>query len=186
MTLLHRHFALSEFERLVAVSDTSTPWSQDAYQSHSLGEVKPHAYIFIEDGQVTPFEYGFYPNNKDLDHDVELAPAFISELGAFLRLTGLHEYLGMRVHPGENVKTQKLEFTVARANIMINAEGTVRSFQIFSVFHIYLFALCRRARRFLLSWFYEQDGPKKVRCNCHSHCQVLKDGKHLTMSHVHT
>jgi len=171
VTLLHRHFKMEPSERLVAVRDTSTPWGPDAYNTHPLGEVLPQAFIFTAPDTILPYEYTFF-TTESLGKAVrfkDATRAFLVEIGSLLFSTGLATFLGLRVHPGDELKQSKLEFTVERANININVdEASVNSIP--------------------TSWYF--DGPKKLRCSCHSHCLVTKDDngndEHTVLSHVHT
>ncbi|KAF8528708.1 hypothetical protein JB92DRAFT_3139634 [Gautieria morchelliformis] len=166
VTLLHRHFRMEEWEKLVAVHDTSTPWGPEAYDAHHLGEVLPQAFVFTASDAIVPFEYGFFTTATVINAPrFEAATKeFLVELGSLLFSLGLAQYLGLRVHPGLELKAHMLEFTVNRANISVDVnQMSVKSIP--------------------TSWFYH--GPKTLRCSCHSHC-TASNGKHISLSHTHT
>lgn len=119
---------MEDWEKLVAVQDTSTPWGPEAYDTHPLGQVLPQAFVFTAPDAIVPFEYVFF-STETLSNAPRFEAAtkeFLVELGSLLFSLGLAQYLGLRVHPGLELKAQKLEFTVNRANINLNVNQMVR------------------------------------------------------------
>jgi len=123
VTLLHRHFDMDADEKLVAVGNTSTPWSSDAIENGTLGKVIPQAFIFSAPDQIAPSEYTFFTNDAlTTAISIGSAPkAFVEELGSLLFALKLEKVLGLRTVSGRKA-SHDVEFTVGRANIFVELD----------------------------------------------------------------
>jgi len=103
MVLVHQHFKLQEFERLVHVENASFPWNSKNIDLGVMERVLPTLWQFsneVDGGPgITPFEFEYV---SDVSHAVGSKPdlGFLEELHEFLRTHNLLRYLGIAArHP---------------------------------------------------------------------------------------
>ncbi|KAF7348108.1 Major facilitator superfamily domain, general substrate transporter [Mycena sanguinolenta] len=193
LTLLHRHFPMSDDERLVAVDGVSVPWTVEIIEQVNEGSMVPggsvvaQAFILDAGGNgFYPFEYSYIGQDSEKVHphvpSISLASAplaFLKDIGEALVKFGLEELLGLRAHPG-SLTAPRLEFTSDRANITVPIKD-------FSEL---------QAKTIPTSWYFQN--PKQVRCSsrctvyCNTNCVRLngcfptRDGRNHEYTNAHT
>lgn len=124
-------------ERLVELNNISTPW--DVGDAQSIGGVLlPQSWILLEN-QLVPYEFCYLHGDaaygQQLSQEATLASlgGFLDELYAKLVDIGIHDLLGLRLHPGLEFDGL-VEVTVGRANINFHPSkvSSVSSFREFS------------------------------------------------------
>ena len=118
--LLHRHFDLSDKEKLVEFNNVSMPWMHQQGDRHSGGRILPCAWMIDGTGLV-PYEFYFSPLCHDTKADLAVMAPFLHN---FIRCTkdeGLEETIGLRFFPRPGF-TGALEMTEGRANINLTPD----------------------------------------------------------------
>jgi hypothetical protein len=66
--LLHRHFDLKGFEKLVELNNISTPWAVKG-EDHMDGKILPCSWLISGGGKLMPYEFFFSPGPSDGEPD---------------------------------------------------------------------------------------------------------------------
>ncbi|THH21260.1 hypothetical protein EW146_g238 [Bondarzewia mesenterica] len=122
LTLLHRHYSLSDAERVVEFNDVATAWPVAG--AEALDALVPRAWVLFERGIVMPYEYKYYPDTKEAQKQLNMIALFqathsdfITEITASLSRLGLINVLGLRAYPGDNWEGR---FEVNTGRVSIN------------------------------------------------------------------
>jgi hypothetical protein len=127
VTLCHRHFDLSEDERLVEYKDTSVP------RPASSENLVPPCWLFDE-GHIRPYEFK-YGNNSGIEWVGGEVHAFLEAFYAQLISLGALGVFGLCTYPG-NRFGGRVEMTMGRANINFDP-AEVRRIQSLTGTHIH-------------------------------------------------
>jgi hypothetical protein len=116
LMLLHRHFDLSNGERLIEYQGTSVSWQHDELYK----KVVPSTWLICNDGAIRPSEFTYAPHCavEDADPDPK-SPEKARFLQAFQSLLQKHNaagLFGLCRYPGDNFRG-RIEITRGRANI---------------------------------------------------------------------
>ncbi len=130
ITILHRHFALKEPEKLVEFNNISLPWKNQASDdSHSGGKILPNAWL-LDNGKLMPYEFFFSPFNqeKSIDLTQDKVRAFLDEFVKAAKYSSLDRVVALRLFPYIGYEGG-LEFSEGRANIVLKpGQVSYRSF----------------------------------------------------------
>lgn len=120
ITILHRHFALQEPEKLVEFNNISLPWkNQSSDDTHSGGKILANAWL-LNDGKLMPYEYFFSPMNQEesLDLTQNRVRAFLDEFIKAAKYSKLEGVVALRMFPFVGY-SGGLEFSEGRSNIVL-------------------------------------------------------------------
>lgn len=120
ITILHRHFALQEPEKIVEFNNISLPWKNQADDdSHSGGMILPNAWLLDHD-KLMPYEFFFSPFNqeKSVDLTQDKVRAFLDDFVKAAKHSKLDGVVALRMFPYVGYEGG-LEFSEGRANIVL-------------------------------------------------------------------
>ena len=117
--LLHNHFFLEPYEKLVSVNSAAVPWDNRSSAKESA-DITATAWRFIDNG-IAPYEFTY--GAPKISFDCQRMQAFLLELGAVLRKWSLTDVLSI-YYLGENSidRSCTTEFTSGRANITLPSD----------------------------------------------------------------
>lgn len=122
LSLLHRHYAITEGERVVEFGNVSTPWPVPADGKVAGGSVVPRSWRF-RNHKLEPYEFGFnHPGQEDYD-DTDLPHDFVREVEAFLSNTNLDDVLGICAIGTADLEG-RIEKNSGRVNFTVPATST--------------------------------------------------------------
>lgn len=162
--LLHRHFSLSNDERLVDVGKASVPWSNHGSNALDL-RIIPVSWAF-EGDSYRPYEFKFIPPTQAKGSQAELQEpamqeAFLVEFNEALKTHNLQGVLGIRSLKGD-LKRPEMEITKGRSNITFEydsgaaeADGAIEA-----------------------SWAFDGKGKPNTRTHCASYCSPCSGDNH--------
>ncbi|KAE8226971.1 hypothetical protein CF326_g7633 [Tilletia indica] len=113
LQLLHRHFDLSEDQRLVAFGRVSVALELNVLDAKSATKVKPTSWMCLPDRPgMMPYEFEFDEHN-DLP---EPTSAFLKDMEIALRTIGIQDLVGLSLLPKET----GAEINGSNANIVLS------------------------------------------------------------------
>lgn len=120
ITILHRHFALQEPEKLVEFNNISLQWNKQASDdSHSRGKILPNAWL-LDDDKLMPYEFFFSPFNQDKSVDLtqDKVRDFMDEFVRAAKYSSLYRVVALRMFPHIGYQGG-MEFSEGRSNIVL-------------------------------------------------------------------
>lgn len=178
LILLHRHFDLSNDERLVEYRGTSVPWQHDELYK----QVVPSTWLICHDGAIRPYEFIYAPQNKaeNVDPDPK-SPEKARFLQEFQRLLQKHNatgLFGLRRYPGDDFRG-RIEITRGRANInLLPGDVSIKSLD------CTFGELMRESRWNLKGRIRQQPGSSPRRCGSSSASVVVNTAKQTIHTRV--
>ncbi|KAF1351771.1 hypothetical protein EJ07DRAFT_136915 [Lizonia empirigonia] len=153
IALLHKHFPISDTERLVDYSHSSTAWKVDqkmdvvpVYQ----GQIVPRSYRLYK-GTTVAYEFAY----SEAGNGSAPLPDFQTGALGMLKQLGLDEIFGLR-HLDWHDPSRTIEITEGKTNIMIG-RGAVPPNELIEAL-----------------WIFGTD--ENDRCHCREHCWPTKEG----------
>jgi len=155
--LLHKHFCLSEDERLTDVGGAAIPWILDPSQELD-SRLLPASWVFEAD-TYRPYEFQFVtPTNKL--HSTPIPPAFLEAFNHILKAYKLQDILALRALK-EDGKGPELEITQGRANVTFDYTHPTNG-----------------GKPIEATWAFEGDGLPMAQSYCVSYCSTRSSGHH--------
>ncbi|OAP62532.1 hypothetical protein AYL99_01759 [Fonsecaea erecta] len=118
--LLHRHFPMTDGEKLVEFGSVASPWSYRQQDTDLMGgRVKARSWMFRK-GRLLAYEFGYDNTRSGSTYgDLPEKPAFYLEFGQLLERNHLEDILGLTLlGDGLQPGTMKLEKTFGNTNVM--------------------------------------------------------------------
>lgn len=126
--ILHRHFDMTQDERLVEYGGVTTPWPLSETNEIFGGKVVPRCWTFSKGG-LYPIEFGFNPSGENTYPEVKFQAGFVQELHELLCRLEIDDLFGLTILDDGDLSTLRgIERTVGRVSITIPvSEGQVAS-----------------------------------------------------------
>ncbi|KAI9838542.1 MAG: hypothetical protein M1819_004851 [Sarea resinae] len=122
LQLLHRHFDMTEDERLVEYGPMQRPWPVPATQDTvEAGHILPKSWRIYKN-EVQPFEFKYVPSNGEVKPDpVSFSNDFINDLAETLKEHELIDLLGIALADDQDApgSSDLIEITMGRNSLMV-------------------------------------------------------------------
>jgi len=153
--LLHRHFQLSEGERLVDVGGASVPWIDLGSEGLS-SRILPVSWAF-EGDSYHPYEFQFVPPTEELQVP-DIPEPFFVEFNDVLKAHNLQGVLGVRSLKKRGGKPE-MEITNGRTNVTFDYDPTA----------------AENETAIEASWAFANNGTPATLSYCTSYCSSRSD-----------
>jgi len=155
--LLHKHFRLSDDERLTDVGGAAIPWILDPSQELD-SHIIPASWVFEAD-TYRPYEFQFVTSNNNL-RSTPIPPVFLEAFNKILKAHELQDILALRALKGDG-KSAELEITQGRANVTFDYIGPLNG-----------------GSQIEATWAFGGDGSPMAQSYCVSYCSTRSSGHH--------
>jgi len=162
--LLHKHFRLSEDERLTDVGGAAIPWILDPSQELD-SRLIPASWVFEAD-TYRPYEFQFVASDNEL-HSSPIPPVFLEAFNQILKAHKLQDILALRALKGDG-KRPEMEITQGRANVTFNYTGPLNG-----------------GNNIEATWAFGSNGSPMAQSYCVSYCSTRSSGNHDSTHHTY-
>lgn len=162
--LLHKHFRLSEDERLTDVGGAAIPWILDPSLELD-SRLIPASWVFDAD-TYRPYEFQFVASDNEL-HSSPILPAFLEAFNQILKAHKLQDTLALRALKGDG-KRPEMEITQGRANVTFDYTGPLNG-----------------GKNIEATWAFGGNGSPMAQSYCVSYCSTRSGGNHNSTHHTY-